>query len=135
MPLLAPRSMGRTCALVAVATATLAAVTLAAPAPPALVPGDEAPLDHALTETYCDLHTVVAQTLQDDFAEEPRLAALTGTGLRMEFWVSDLLGTWTLVHRGRDGISCIVTSGMDWQEGADAPLRMGQALAASVHQP
>jgi hypothetical protein len=127
--------MGRTSALVAVATATLAAVTLAAPAPPASVPEGEAPMDRALTETYCDLHLVVAQTLQDDFDEEPRLAALTGTGLRMEFWASDLLGTWTLVHHGQDGISCIVTSGMDWQKGADAPLLMRQALAASVHQP
>ena len=35
-------------------------------------------------------------------------------GLRIELWTSDLMGTWTALHHGADGISCIVASGVDW---------------------
>lgn len=110
-------------------------VAAAAPAPFSrlVAPMEPAP-DPSLTETWCDARAVVGETLRRDFAEEPRLAALTGTGLRMEFWASDLLGSWTLVHHGQDGISCIVTSGMDWTKGADAAVLLDRALAEAVHQ-
>lgn len=109
------------------------AVAAAAPFPRLVAPLVPQP-DPSLTETWCDARAVVGETLRHDFAEEPRLAALTGAGLRMEVWASDLLGSWTLVHHGQDGISCIVTSGMDWTRGDDAALLMERALAEAVHQ-
>lgn len=88
----------------------------------------------SLTETYCDLRATVGETLRHDFDEHPRLATLTATGMTMELWTSDLLGTWTLVHHGEDGISCIVRSGQDWTAGADAMVLLDGVLAAEVHQ-
>lgn len=88
----------------------------------------------ALTETWCDRRAVVAATRRDDFAEEPPLAALTGTGMTMELWASDLLGSWTLVHHGGDGFSCILASGMDWKPRSRAGVPTDRAPAETVHQ-
>lgn len=111
----------------------LALAVAAAPFPRAV--GPEAPMAavEGLTDSYCDARQVVSGTLSHDFAERPALAALTGTGMTMELRTSDLLGTWTLVHHGADGISCIVTSGMDWQAEGDAVALMDEALAEAVH--
>ncbi|WP_103258337.1 hypothetical protein [Tabrizicola aquatica] len=87
----------------------------------------------SLTETYCDARTVVAATLRHDFAETPRLVRMTGEGMMMELWASELLGTWTVLHHGADGISCIVTSGQDWSEGSDAGTVLDAALAGAVY--
>lgn len=87
----------------------------------------------SLTETYCDARTVVAATLQHDFAETPRLVRMTGEGMMMELWASELMGTWTVLHHGADGISCIVTSGQDWSEGGNAGTVLDAALAGAVY--
>lgn len=121
--------------LAAVLAAPVAVAVAAAPFPrltdPAvMMTGNDLPL----TETYCDLRATVDATLRHDFAEVPALAALTGTGMTMELWTSDLMGTWTLVHHGGDGISCIVTSGQDWTAGDSAVLLMDRALTETVHQ-
>ncbi len=90
--------------------------------------------DLSLTQTYCDLRPSVGARLRRDFAEEPTLAAQTGTGMTMELWTSDQLGTWTVVHHAPDGISCVVTTGQNWTVGTDAVVLMDQALAETVHQ-
>ncbi len=87
----------------------------------------------SLTETYCDARTVVAATLRHDFAETPRLVRMTGEGMMMELWASELMGTWTVLHHGADGISCIVTSGQDWSEGGDAGAVLDAALEGAVY--
>ena len=65
-------------------------------------------------QTYCDRHEVVTDGLAHDFAETLQAAKVTRDGLRIELWTSDLMGTWTALHHGEDGISCIVASGVDW---------------------
>lgn len=127
--------------LLAMALAAPVAVAVGAspfsrvPAPDILSPDAAQPDDGlSLTETYCDLRETVAGTLSHDFAEAPRLAALTGMGMTMELWTSDLVGTWTLVHHAADGISCIVTSGTGWQADGDPVVLLDQALAEAVHQ-
>ena len=65
-------------------------------------------------QTYCDRHEVVTGALAHDFAETLQAAKITRDGLRIELWTSDLMGTWTALHHGADGISCIVASGVDW---------------------
>lgn len=104
---------------------------LATPIPPA-PPAEAARPDEELTSTYCDARAVVQETLRHDFAESPRLAALTGTGMTMELWTSDLLGTWTVVHHGGDGITCIVTSGMDWASDGDPAAVLDAVLDEQV---
>lgn len=99
----------------------------------AAAPDPRAGEELSLTETYCDARTVVAATLRHDFAETPRLVRMTGEGMMMELWASELMGTWTVLHHGADGISCIVTSGQDWAEGSEAGAVMDQALAGAVY--
>ena len=65
-------------------------------------------------QTYCDRHEIVAGGLTHDFAETLRARKVSRDGLRIELWTSDLMGTWTALHHGEDGISCIVASGVDW---------------------
>lgn len=93
-------------------------------------PRAEEPL--SLTETYCDARTVVAATLRHDFDETPRLRKVTAEGMTMELWASELMGTWTVVHHGGDGISCIVTSGQGWSAASDAVVVMDAALGETV---
>ena len=99
----------------------------------AAAPDPRAGEELSLTETYCDARTVVAATLRHDFAETPRLVRMTGEGMMMELWASELMGTWTVLHHGADGISCIVTSGQGWAKGADAGAVMDRALAGAVY--
>ncbi len=68
----------------------------------------------AVTEPTCQTNDALAATLTHDFAETPVAQAVEGDGLVMQLWSSDLMGTWTMVHRGTDGISCIVSSGIGW---------------------
>lgn len=120
------------------ALAVSAAVAVGAVPSPMLIGPDVSDAtiesDPSLTETYCDSRRVVEANLERDFAEEPRLIAVTGAGMTMELWASDLMGTWTMLHHGSDGISCIVTSGHDWTAETDAVLFMDSTLAETVHQ-
>ena len=75
--------------------------------------------DTAPDQSYCDAHQVVADGLTHDFAETLRAEKVSRDGLRFQLWTSDLMGTWTALHHGEDGISCIVASGVDWA--ADMP--------------
>jgi hypothetical protein len=122
--------------LIAAFAAPFALAVAAAPFPLHVLPGalGDAEDQLSLTESYCDARETVARTLDHDFAEAPRLAALTEGGMTMELWASDLLGTWTVVHHGGDGISCIVTSGQDWAAGADPGSILDGVLAETVHQ-
>ncbi len=77
----------------------------------------------AMDQPHCEPDTTMAQNLSHDFAEEPVQVRTTGEGLEMELWASDLMGTWTVVHRGNDGISCIVSSGIGWTD-ATTPAKV-----------
>ena len=136
-------TLTKSAVLAAVLAVPVAVAVAASPVPRLVGPdmatggemgGEMAGTDLSLAETWCDARGTVADTLRHDFAEAPTLAALTGTGMTMELWTSDLLGTWTMVHHGGDGISCIVTSGMDWQSDKDAVVLIDRALAQTVHQ-
>jgi hypothetical protein len=84
-------------------------------------------------ETYCDRHQVVVEGLTKDFAETLKAEKISLDGLRIELWTSDLMGTWTALHHGDDGVSCIVASGVDWTETADAESLLQVALYEVVY--
>ncbi|MES2665569.1 MAG: hypothetical protein V4712_05680 [Pseudomonadota bacterium] len=67
-----------------------------------------------LEQPLCQGNLELAATLTNDFAEMPVAQTLTEDGLAMQLWSSTLMGTWTLVHKGDDGMSCIVSSGTGW---------------------
>lgn len=125
----------KTTALALLIAAPFALTVGAAPFPRAIGPESvEISQDLSLTESYCDMRATVQKALGRDFAETPRLAALTGTGMTMELWTSDTTGSWTVVHHGSDGISCIVTTGMDWAADRDAAAVLDGALVGEVYQ-
>ena len=52
--------------------------------------------------------------------------AFGGGGLRsaesiFEVWISQELGTWTILMTRADGVSCIMASGTNWREGLKIP--------------
>jgi hypothetical protein len=127
-------TLTKTAALALLIAAPLALTVAAAPFPLAIGPmSQDLAQDLSLTETHCDARATVQATLGRDFAETPRVAALTGTGLTMELWTSDHTGSWTVVHHGADGISCIVLTGMGWAADADAAVMLDTALSKAVY--
>ena len=68
----------------------------------------------ALTAARCDAKDALASTLEADFQEDIINTSVQADGLVMDLYVSSDQGTWTLVHRGNDGISCVVSSGTGW---------------------
>ena len=83
----------------------------------------------SLNTTRCEATAQMATILTIDFSEQPVEKRVMADGLDVELWGSDQMGTWTVVHNGNDGISCVVSSGTGWtaqtppdQIFADAPL-------------
>lgn len=70
-------------------------------------------------QPHCGEHGLLAQTLSEDFDESAVERRVAADGLMIELWASELMGTWTVLHRGDDGMSCIVSSGTGWN--ADTP--------------
>lgn len=84
-----------------------------------------------LQDPHCDTPPMIAASLVDDFAESRHDVWTQGVDLKMELWVSDLMGTWTLLHVGADGITCIVSSGFGWTEGMQAQDVLAVTLVTS----
>ncbi|MFT4150748.1 MAG: hypothetical protein QM656_11180 [Paracoccaceae bacterium] len=82
------------------------------------------------TDPYCDTVDMIDVSLSEDFAERITLSALNPDSTRLDFWSSDLMGTWTVTYTRADGVMCVVGSGTGWRAG-DAPARfMEQAGVA-----
>lgn len=115
-----------------IAVAVVATAALALPVSAALWPQAQSPhidlsrfdaitrigVEALPTDPYCDTPDVVDISLSEDFAERISLSAMNPDGTRMDFWSSDLMGTWTVTYTRADGIMCVVTSGTGWAEGA-----------------
>lgn len=68
-------------------------------------------------QPFCDQTAEVTATLASDFAESEQSAWVEGKDMALQLWGSDMMGTWTLLHVGQDGIACVVSSGTGWSEG------------------
>ncbi len=75
-----------------------------------MLAADDQPYD----EAHCMMHAAMAENLNHDFAEKRVETRVSDDGLVMELWGSEVMGTWTILHKGTDGVSCIVTSGIGW---------------------
>ena len=69
-----------------------------------------------MTATRCDTAAVMAKSLENDFEEGFVNSSIKADGLVMDLYASPDQGTWTLIHRGNDGISCVVSSGIGWSD-------------------
>lgn len=72
----------------------------------------------SIDQPFCDQSASVAATLAHDFAETRQETWTQGTDMVMQLWGSEVMGTWTLLHVGQDGIACVVSSGTGWTDGA-----------------
>ena len=64
-------------------------------------------------QPYCATDTEIAATLSHDFGETP----VDSDGAHgTELWGSDLMGTWTLVAPRDDATSCIIASGVGFDD-------------------
>ncbi|MDO5647026.1 hypothetical protein [Paracoccus sp. (in: a-proteobacteria)] len=64
-------------------------------------------------QPYCASDAEIAMTLRHDFAENP---VDTQQVAGAELWGSDVLGTWTLVAERDNDTSCIIASGIGYQD-------------------
>ncbi|MBC9246285.1 hypothetical protein H4P12_06055 [Paracoccus sp. 11-3] len=64
-------------------------------------------------QPYCATDSEIHQTLTQDFSEN-RVDAEQHAGT--ELWGSDQMGTWTLVAPRKDNTSCIIASGIGFDE-------------------
>lgn len=62
-------------------------------------------------QPYCASDAEIAQTLDHDFAERR-----VDTEGQTELWGSDQMGTWTLVAAREDDTSCIIASGIGYDD-------------------
>lgn len=70
-------------------------------------------------QPYCADNAEIHQTLKHDFSET-RVDAKPHDGT--ELWGSDQMGTWTLVAPRADSTSCIIASGIGFDEGRDVEV-------------
>ncbi|WP_395542488.1 hypothetical protein [Neotabrizicola sp. sgz301269] len=87
--------------------------------------------DDAFDRPVCQDSATMVASLDHDFAETLVDTSLQADGLVMELYASTLMGTWTLVHKGDDGISCVVTSGIGWTDTATPDQVLEQSNVAS----
>lgn len=92
---------------------------------PGMTPSD------AYDRPLCQDSAAMVASLDHDFAETLMDTSIQGDGLRIELYASTLMGTWTLVHKGDDGISCIVSSGTGWTDAASPEQVLAKADLAS----
>lgn len=71
-------------------------------------------------QAFCGSTWDVTDSLAHDFAETAQETWVHGADLVLQLWASDTMGTWTLLHVGQDGFSCVVSSGMGWNDGVSA---------------
>ena len=70
----------------------------------------------SLDSPRCEGQAEMANILARDYNEQPVDKRVIGDGLHVVLWGSTDMGTWTLVHDGEDGVSCVVSSGTGWTD-------------------
>jgi len=72
---------------------------------------------------YCDHRGEMLKVLDHDFAESPQFEKSLGPHRKLELLGSKVMGTWTALYTRADGVSCVVSSGIDWKSG-DNPIAL-----------
>lgn len=72
-------------------------------------------LSTAHATPQCGHHDDQAASLAKEFGEAVQSQALTGGGMLAEIFVNPVTGTWTVMLTRPDGVSCLLTSGDQFQ--------------------
>lgn len=75
-------------------------------------------------QPYCAADAEITRTLSHDF-DESRVQTSARKGA--ELWGSDLMGTWTMVAPRGDGTSCIIASGIGFDQARDPDVYYASA--------
>ena len=81
-----------------------------------------------LAQNNCAPREVVKESLVKKFGEVPQLVALTSDGKLFEFFGSLESRTWTVVITTSNNISCIVSTGSEFESVFEKPVVKGPAL-------
>jgi hypothetical protein len=95
---------------------------------PGTVPGHEM---LAYDQPHCGVDAELTRALSQDFQEQKIDTRTRADGLLFDLYTSADMGTWTLVHRGDDGVSCVVSSGTGWTDAATPDQIFDQADLAT----
>ena len=85
----------------------------------------------ALNTPRCEAQAQMASILARDYSEHPVGRRVVGDGLHVVLWGSTEMGTWTLVHDGDDGVTCVISSGIGWTDQSMADQIFANAPLAS----
>jgi hypothetical protein len=70
--------------------------------------------DDAFAQVACGKHGDVLAMLAERYGETPQVLAITDQGALLEVLVSQT-GSWTIVLTRPGGLTCVVSTGQDWQ--------------------
>jgi len=73
------------------------------------------PATVAPAQTQCGPHRRIVDVLAGKYGEAPKAIGTVSGNHFMEVYVSQA-GSWTILVTSADGNSCILASGMDWEE-------------------
>lgn len=65
---------------------------------------------------HCASYAAVTDILTSKYSETRRIGGLSKFGDLFEFWASDKTGSWSVVKKRPDGLSCIVDEGQMYRE-------------------
>ena len=77
----------------------------------------------ALAQIFCAPHAEFVEHLLEEYDEQPLAFGLNNDGRVMELFGAPGGKTWTLLITNTRGISCVVTSGENWQKVAPKLLK------------
>jgi len=70
----------------------------------------------ALADVICNPRAELVEHLKEKYDEQPAAFGLNNDGRLLELFATPDRKTWTLLITDESGISCVVTSGKNWQK-------------------
>ncbi len=64
----------------------------------------------------CASYATVTDILISKYSETPHFGGLSKFGDLFEFWANDATGSWSVIKKRPDGLSCIVDEGQMFQQ-------------------
>jgi len=77
----------------------------------------------ALADVICNPRSVFVEHLKEKYDEQPLAFGLNTDGRLLELFGTSDGSTWTMLITDARGISCVVTSGENWQKAAPELLK------------
>lgn len=70
---------------------------------------------NAQSDPACAARDEIVAKLAQEFKENQQAVGMVDENAVLEVFVSDNGGSWTIIATGKDGKSCILSAGQDWE--------------------